>query len=176
MPRSCSNPCVTCRNQQLYPHITLGVTQSINWKMQSRGKDARFKEGITCGRKQMSFEYTVKRSGTKSASSKRRIFSSSLLIPQSLCITSQLLHPEPALPAWQQLPTSAYLQVQAFVPLGINTGTLLTRGILTLTSCLTAVSRADPQSSEGAVGPEMKTHPLLLLWPLFSTGPAGTES
>lgn len=124
----------------------------------------------------MSFEYTVKRSGTKSASSKRRIFSSSLLIPQSLCITSQLLHPEPALLAWQQLPTSAYLQVQAFVPLGINTGTLLTRGILTLTSCLTAVSRADPQSSEGAVGPEMKTHPLLLLWPLFSTGPAGTES
>lgn len=124
----------------------------------------------------MSFEYTVKRSGTKSASSKQRIFSSSLLIPQSLCITSQLLHPEPALPAWQQLPTSAYLQVQALVSLGINTGTLLTRGILTLTFCLTAVSRADPQSSEGAVGPEMKTHPLLLLWPLFSTGPAGMES
>lgn len=124
----------------------------------------------------MSFEYTVKRSGTKSASSKQRIFSSSLLIPQSLSITSQLLHPEPALPAWQQLPMSAYLQVQALVSLGINTGTLLTRGILTLTSCLTAVSRADPQSSEGAVGPEMKTHPLLLLWPLFSTGPAGMES
>lgn len=164
------------RNQQLYPHITLGVTQSINWKMQRRGKDAHFKEGITCGRKQMSFEYTVKRSGTKSASSKWCIFSSSLLIPQSLCITSQLLHPEPALPAWQQLPTSAYLQVQALVSLGINTGTLLTRGILTLTFCLTAVSKADPQSSEGAVGPEMKTHPLLLLWPLFSTGPAGMES
>lgn len=176
MPRSFSNLCVTHGNRRLYPHITLGVTQSINWKMQRRGKDAHFKEGITCGRKQMSFEYTVKRSGTKSASSKRLIFSSSLLlIPQSPCITSRLLRPEPALPAWQQLPMSAYLQVQAMISLGINTGTLLRRGLLTLTSYLTAVSRETHRAVRGAVGPETKTYPLLL-WPLLSTGLAGMES
>lgn len=82
--------------------------------------------------------------GTKSASSKRRIFSSSLLITQnSSCGTSQLLHSKPSLPASQQLPKSFYLHVQFLVSLTANEGNM------NMTSALTAACRADPQSCEG---------------------------
>lgn len=67
--------------------------------------------------------YTQTCTGRKSASSKRCIFSSSLLITQdSACVTSQLLHSKPPLPALQQLPKSFYLHVQIWGSFRANGG------------------------------------------------------
>lgn len=75
--------------------------------------------------------------GTKSASSKRGIFGSSLLITQnSSCATSQLLHSKPPLPALQQLPKSFYLCRFWGLSEQLGYGNL---------SCLTTVCRADPE-------------------------------
>lgn len=60
--------------------LVLGAAHSTNWEVQTRGKNAHFKGRMTCGRKQMSFQCTVKHALVQSQQVLNVVFS---VVPSS---------------------------------------------------------------------------------------------
>lgn len=152
--------------------LVLGAAHSTNWEVQRRGKNAHFKGGITCGRKQMSFQCTVKHALVQSQQVLNVVFSA---VPSS----SPRIHPvSPPSCCTQSRPCLPCSSCQSHSICMYNFWYLLEqmKAIWTWPPLSLQCAEQTHRAVREFLSLEMKTCTLLQLWFLISTGQEEEES
>lgn len=136
--------------------LGLGAAPSTNWEVQARGKNAHFKGGFTCGRKQMSLQCTLKHALVWSQQVLNVVFS---VAPSSSPRIHRVPPPSCCTQSHPCLPGSS-CQSHSVLPAWTNSGVCWSRWGMRWTCPVSPQCAEHTQSSEGAPVPrDEELHP-----------------